>query len=355
MSQSCQESKIRFLHNIVNAPMVSVYLNDHLIAGNLVYKALTAYLSVDTGKYILSIKSGENVLLKKKIKINETSTIVIAGTVSEISVLCYKDDLSCPKPGYFHLRFLHVAFSVPAVDIYIGGTKIFNNVKYPYSGEPVYLPLKLGENNIQNNPAFYNISVKLAGTNTTVIGPITIYFISGGIYTIYATGAVNNNLSAILSHDNQNECEILQKDFDTQRYMGLWYQIASIPQFYDTGCVRSTAVYTLLNNKVNVYNTCIKNVSTTITGEAIAPNPCIPAALNVVFPNTPNTGINYLVHRTNYDSYAIVGSPSRLSFYILSRDKTMSKKEYHKMLSYAHRLGYNTDLIKVDQGAVKNY
>jgi hypothetical protein len=39
---------------------------------------------------------------------------------------------------------------------------------------------------------------------------------------------------------------------------------------------------------------------------------------------------------------------SRLSFYILSCDKTMSKKEYN-MLSYARRLEYNTDLIKVDQ------
>lgn len=355
MSRDCQDTQVRFLHNIINAPMVSVYLNDHLLAGNLVYKDLTAYLSVDTGRYILSLKSGETVLLKKKIKIKETSTFVIAGNTAEISVLCYHDDLSCPKPGYFHLRFLHVAFSVPAVDIYVGAVKIFTNVKYPDSGEPVYLPLKLGDHNIQTNPAFYNVSVKLTGTNTTVIGPIPIYFISGGIYTIYATGTVNNNLSAILSHDNKNECEILQKDFDTQRYMGLWYQIASIPQFYDTGCVRSTAVYTLLNNKVNVYNTCIKSVTTTITGEAIAPNPCIPAALSVVFPNTPNTGVNYLIHRTNYDSYAIVGSPSRLSFYILSREKTMSKKEYHKMLGYAKRLGYNTDLIKADQDAVKNY
>ena len=138
---------------------------------------------------------------------------------------------------------------------------------------------------------------------------------------------------------------------------GKWYQISSIPQFFGAQCVRSTAEYTLLNNGINVFNTCLdkhNKVVRTITGTAITLNPCEPAALHVSFPGqgNENDGANYLVQMTDYVSYAIVGSPNLTSLFILSRDSTMSKDKYNKILHKVKQLGYNVDNIKVDCGAL---
>jgi apolipoprotein D and lipocalin family protein len=358
-------SSIRFLHNIINAPNVSIYLDDELLIANLSYKEITAYLNVKSYKHIISVKVGDAVIVEETVclQYGGSQTFVVAGSVNTdppvFSLLNFEDNLDCPNPGYFNLRFLHVAYGVPAVDIYVGDKRVFTDVKYPHSGRPEYLSLKLGQLNDPTNPQYYLVSVKLAGTNTVVIGPIPIYFISGGIYTIFATGAVGDNLSAILSHDNPNECDTLKEDFNTEKYMGKWYQIASIPQFFDTDCVRSTAQYTLLQDKVNVYNTCYQIGGTTrdITGEASAPNPCIPAALRVTFPSFPPgpPGPNYLVHATNYIEYAVVGSPSRVSLFILARESTMSERKYKNVLKYVKTLGYNVNSIKADKGAVVDY
>jgi apolipoprotein D and lipocalin family protein len=115
---------------------------------------------------------------------------------------------------------------------------------------------------------------------------------------------------------------------------------------------------------VNVFNTCYDkdwNVVANITGSAIAPNPCIPAALKVSFPNPPPPapplpesppGPNYLIHTTDYVNYAIVGSPTRTSFFILSRKSKMCESEYKKWLKYAKSLGYNPSLIQQNYNAV---
>jgi apolipoprotein D and lipocalin family protein len=358
VKDKCVKDKtLRFLHNIIDAPTVSIYLDNILLVGSLSYKEITAYLSINQGTYYISVKNDNTTLVSEKINLKNTSTIVISGTVSGtpiISLLHYTDNLldNCPQPGYFKLKFLHVAYSVPAVDIYLSDVKIFSDIHYTES--TTYITHQLGLLNNSTNPEYYNVSVKLAGTDTTVIGPISIYFISGGVYSIFATGTVTNKLNAILSHDNPNQCEVLQPNFDTQKYMGLWYQIASIPQFYDMGCVRSTALYSLLQDNVNVFNTCYQtNGSTNITGSAYAPNLTSPASLIVTFTMTPVVSVpNYLIHETNYE-YAIVGSSSRLSLYILSREKSMTTYEYNYIMEKVKKLGYNLSKIKPDQGAIK--
>ena len=44
---------------------------------------------------------------------------------------------------------------------------------------------------------------------------------------------------------------------DLQRYLGRWYEIATIPQHFQKGCVAVTADYSLLKNgDIRVVNTC---------------------------------------------------------------------------------------------------
>jgi apolipoprotein D and lipocalin family protein len=374
MSCKCCDklSNLRIIHNVEGAPPVNVYLDDKPLALNLAYKDVSSYLEVRSGsrKLLVKIAGTDTVIASTEIKLVENSfnTGIVLGSVKDLSTIIvklYHDDLRCPSPQNAHLRFIHGAFGAPAVDVYVNGSKVFSNVKYTETGTPKYAPVPVGKTSIPGaNPNYVIVAVKVAGTNTTVVGPVPLYLIGGGIYTLVASGSLENGLSAVFSHDNPNKCEVLQKNFDAQAYMGKWYQIAAIPQFFDRACARSTAQYTLLSDRVNVFNTCYDkewNVITSITGSAVAPNPCIPAALRVSFPNPPPPapplpesppGPNYLIHNTDYVNYAIVGSPTRNSFYILSRKAKMCESEYKKWLKYAKSLGYDTSLIQANFHAV---
>ena len=144
---------------------------------------------------------------------------------------------------------------------------------------------------------------------------------------------------------SQLEDQLLQPNFNGQGYSGLWYQIASIPQDYERGCDRLVAEYTPLQ----VHNICYDrdwNVVTDITGKALPVNN--PAALRVDFglTETPVSYLpNYLIHKTDYHSYSLVGSTSGKSFYILSRVPRISQSQYKTFLNAAASFGYDTRKI----------
>lgn len=372
MSKYSEKSNVRLIHNVSGAPNVDVYLDGKAIALQLAYKETTSYLEVNSGKHEVSVYvagtrgQGGNSILRKRIilKSEEEYTLIIAGSVSELpqslSLLIYKDDLKCPSGGFAHLRFIHAAYGAPGVDIYVNDVLTFSDVKYKQTGHPVYAPIKLGRVSPQGFPAPTVVTVKAAGTGVIVLGPVDLYPDNGGIYSAIATewNSEVPSVDAIITHDNKGDCVVLKKDFNIQSYMGKWYQIASIPQFFDRDCVRSTAEYTFLSDRVNVYNTCYDanwNPIRSITGSAVAPNPCTPAALLVTFPETPVVLTpNYLIHATDYRNYSIVGSPTLTSFFILSRYPQMCVKEYKSILRYARRLGYDTSRVVVGEGALTN-
>lgn len=367
-------SNIRFLHNVLGAPNVNIYLDNKELVLNLAYQDFTQYLNVHDGKrkLVIKISGTDTILVSKEIKLSEDGyqTVVILGNVNDLTTIKgknYKDNLNCPKPNSTNFRFIHGIFGAPNVDVYVNDKIVFANVSYSNNGVPEYASLVVGAPNIPGaDPNYFNIRVKVAGTDNTVIGPVKAYMIGGGIYTMVASVNRDSKLSYVLSHDNKNECEVLQKNFDAQRYMGKWYQIAGIPQFFDSQCARSTAEYTLLSDRINVLNTCYDrdwNVVGSIVGGAFSTFECQPAALKVIFPNPPPPapplpesapGPNYLIHKTDYVNYSIVGSPTRTTFFILSRKPRMCKSDYEIFLKYAEKLGYNKSLIKPGYKAVKD-
>lgn len=369
-----KRSFIRFIHNVAGAPPVNIFLNGNAAALNLVYKDIGGYLNVSCGDKEATVElagSGTS-LTSRTIRLQKDAryTAIVLGDVNNLSTIklyLYSDDLRCPRPDLADLRFIHGIYGAPAVDVYINDKIVFSNVTYSQTGSPTYQSISVGKTKIPGANANYVMAtITIAGTKNIVTGPTQLYLIGGGVYTLLASGNSATGLIGLLSHDNPNKCETLQEDFNVQGYMGKWYQIASIPQFYEANCPRATAEYTLLSNRVNVFNTCYDTdwrVVTTITGSASAPDPCEPAALKVTFPNPPPPapplppsppGPNYLVHNTDYINYAIVGSPTRTSFYILSRYPKMNLDEYEHWLQYAVRLGYDKKQIRPNYHAIKH-
>ena len=352
---SCAE--LRIVHNVFGGPNVDIYVDSKPVALQLAYKDITDFLTIDTGRSVIEVKVDGQVLLSKKFMAAGIQTLYIIGDINDLSTIqgkLVKNSLSCPTPGSAIVNFFHGIFGAPNVDIYANGVKIISNVKYGHSAAA---PVHIGKVVIPGgNPYFVMIEVKVAETETRIIGPTSYYLISGGIYSLVASGTLTTSIFLLFAHDNKGLCDVLQKDFDVQAYANKWYQIASIPQFYERNCPRATAQYTLLSDRVNVFNTCYDknwNIVETITGSAIPE--CNPAALKVLFPNVPVVypGPNYLVHKTDYESYAVVGSPTRTTFYILSRKPTMSKRQYDKLLAYGKSLGYDISTVVPNYHAVK--
>jgi len=116
--------------------------------------------------------------------------------LSSIALLPLKDNNNCPLGGKAHVRFVHAAAGAPAVDIWANNSKVFNNVSYGNTGSPVYLPVDAG---------MINLSVTPTGTSDVVLGPIPLNLESGKVYTIIATGLVNdktNPLNTLTTVDN---------------------------------------------------------------------------------------------------------------------------------------------------------
>lgn len=344
--------EVRFMNNLENVPPVTVELWKKDVVINLTYQQMTAYTRVKKGDTLINIKetTSEKTLMQKNISLNEICTIIISDTIYK-----YREDFSTPPmAGSSYIRYINSAIGSEPTDLYINDVKIFEDVKFSKTGNPKYAPILLGTG------VEFNLVLKYASSEQIITGPIPINFTNKGIYTVISsvTDSSLGIINLVIVMDNFDICnEKLQKDFNVPKYMGKWYQIAGIPQFYDIDCPRATAMYTLLWNGIYVKNTCYSRewISTnTAIGFAYPPNSSIPASLVVNFyENNSVKEPNYLVHKTDYASYSIVGSPDRNSLYILSKNTKMSESLYEDLLKFAKSLGYKTERLVINYHAIK--
>lgn len=150
------------------------------------------------------------------------------------------------------------------------------------------------------------------------------------------------NLSSV--PENQALPEIDQK-VDLERYQGRWYQVAAIPQPYSLQCSNdTTADYGVIDeNTISVINSCDTPFGpSVITGKADVRSD---ASLKVTFGGVPfqteggepNYRVTYL--EDDY-SLAIVGSPNRLSGFVLSRTPDLSAEEWAKVRNITEDRGW---------------
>jgi apolipoprotein D and lipocalin family protein len=140
-------------------------------------------------------------------------------------------------------------------------------------------------------------------------------------------------------------------NLDVEKYLGQWYQIADIPQFYDIACTSNTiATYSLnADGTIKVFNRCTNPFggTSTITGAAKPADQAVPAALTVSFLNFFGKqlyapGANYVVMDVAPDySWAVVGHPDHQSAYILSRQPSLSADKLAAAKSVLTQGGYD--------------
>lgn len=139
---------------------------------------------------------------------------------------------------------------------------------------------------------------------------------------------------------------------EIDRYLGKWYAISALPQFFTRKCVAQTADYGLINSQtISVLNTCLKKRGkSTISGQAVVKNAQTNAELIVTF-NSFFTRLfrvrgDYTIIKLDPQyRYVLVGDHKRSSLWILSREKEMPESDYAEYVALAKELGFATDRL----------
>lgn len=131
---------------------------------------------------------------------------------------------------------------------------------------------------------------------------------------------------------------------DLNRYSGLWYEIARLPNYFQKGCINSTANYTLQNDgNLKVVNRCIVN-NKIIEVNGIA-KPIRPGRLNVYFGNSFIPGEYNVIYIDPEYQYALVGTADRSNLWILSRTKNINQEKFQELVLFAEDLGFDTNKL----------
>jgi lipocalin len=145
---------------------------------------------------------------------------------------------------------------------------------------------------------------------------------------------------------------------DVQRYLGTWYEVGSVRQFFSIGLVNTTAVYTDngdgtigVENSGNYFFNNGPQVS--IFGTAVSVD-ATNDKLNVTFfgpPSATPPGNYWIVDLAPDYSWAVVSDPSGLTGFLLSRTRTVSAGLYQELLNRASVKGVKRWIIPTRQPA----
>ncbi len=136
---------------------------------------------------------------------------------------------------------------------------------------------------------------------------------------------------------------------DLERYGGLWYEVAKVPNRFQKQCVKNTTAEYMLkeNGEIRVVNRCVDNEGETILvkGRARVVDTTSNAKLKVSFVRF--LGLNlfwgdyWIIGLDKEYNWAVVGTPSRKYGWVLSRTPELSEEAWSRINSVVSEQGYN--------------
>lgn len=162
-------------------------------------------------------------------------------------------------------------------------------------------------------------------------------------------------VSCASSQDNDLPPLKTVKYVDLNKYVGLWYEIAKIPNSFQDHCAYgTTAEYKLeKDGSIQVINKCYdENGEPDIAdGVANVVDKSTNAKLEVSFVSflgiRPFWGDYWVIGLDENYHWAVVGTPSRKYGWILSRTPTLSEEKMQQIFSILKDQNYNPDSFEM--------
>lgn len=138
-------------------------------------------------------------------------------------------------------------------------------------------------------------------------------------------------------------------DVDPDRYLGLWYEIARLPNSFEKNCEGVTAAYSRRpDGLIRVVNTCRVNApdgeARVAVGRARIVDEATNAKLKVSFFG-PFWGDYWILWLAEDYSMSLVGEPSGRYLWILSRTPTLPEATKADALRRLDALGYDVSKL----------
>lgn len=143
---------------------------------------------------------------------------------------------------------------------------------------------------------------------------------------------------------------------DLKKYVGLWYEIAKIPNSFQDQCVKgTTAKYSLKEDgEIEVINSCIDNDGEVDNAKGVARivdtknNSKLEVSFFSIFGWRPIWGDYWIIGLDENYQWAVIGTPNRKYGWILSRTPKLEKITLDKIFSILIEQGYNPKDFEMD-------
>ncbi len=155
--------------------------------------------------------------------------------------------------------------------------------------------------------------------------------------------------SACASSDSLKERAPLPTvaDVSLQDYVGQWYAITSLPQFFTRKCVAQEAVYALnSDSEIGVRNICTRKNGRRTDIKGYARTTDVSGVLALKFTSGlaglfGASGDYNIIKLDPEYRYALIGGQDRKSLWLLSRTQEITDAVYDEYISRAEELGFN--------------
>lgn len=142
-----------------------------------------------------------------------------------------------------------------------------------------------------------------------------------------------------------------------QRYSGAWYEIARMPNHWESQCAKNVVVHYALkpDGGMSVSNDCIKKNGspTTSSGNAKVVDKNSDAKLKVVF-FWPFSADYWIIDLDSKYQWAVVGQPDRKYLWVISRTASLPHATMDQIRHKIAACGYNVNqLVTTPQEGTK--
>lgn len=193
-------ARLRFVHAIPSSVPVNGILDGKVAITDFTYTSVSNYLMVNPGLHSIAVeamerKPGEVDVLFAGVSFvlqaDKYYTAFAVGSLAKPKQITFKvveGDGHCPPLDKARIHFFHASSEAPAVDIYGGDKVVASNVSF---GQPASFSPSGGgggKHFLELDAGNVTVSVKLAGTSDTVVGPLVLPLQGGKSYTLVAVG-----------------------------------------------------------------------------------------------------------------------------------------------------------------------
>lgn len=155
-------------------------------------------------------------------------------------------------------------------------------------------------------------------------------------------------IQLIAQESNNSQLKTVES-VSLEKYVGVWYEIAKIPNTFQCSCKKNTtATYSIQKDgKIKVVNRCVEDDGEINQAEGVARivDKLTNAKLEVSFVSffgwRPFWGDYWIIGLEDNYQWVIVGHPKREYGWTLSRTKSISEETKLKIFSLLKKQGYN--------------